>query len=269
MTYHIIICLALFVLMMGMLAWNRYPMGVIGLAALTLLVLAGILSPKAALTNFGNANVVIIMGMFIVGAGLKKTSLIGHLTTSIRKVTGGNFQMAYRSVILLAVFLTSILTSPAVCYAIVFPIMDSICEKFHVSKSKVQFPLCLTCITCAGVLPFGFAISEAAVFNGLMETYGYQMNFTALDFTMGRFPIMVLAVIWALFFAQKKHHFRTSRRNHFKSSREKQECRVVPGTEYLGSHHLCFDHRIFDFWGKIETHGLGRGIDWQPAVYFH
>lgn len=203
MTTNIIICLTLFVLMMGMLAWNRYPMGVIGLAALTLLVLTGVLPPKAALTNFGNANVVIIMGMFIVGAGLKKTSLIGHLTLSIRKATGGNFQMAYRSVILLAVLLTSILTSPAVCYAIVFPIMDSICEEFHVSKSKVQFPLCLICITCAGILPFGFAISEAAVFNGLMETYGYQMNFTALDFTLGRFPIMVLVIVWALFFAQK------------------------------------------------------------------
>ncbi len=33
------------------------------------------------------------------------------------------------------------LTSPMAAYAIAFPIMDSVCDEFGVSRSKAQFPL--------------------------------------------------------------------------------------------------------------------------------
>ena len=63
--------------------------------------------------------------MFVVGAGLRKTSLVTTITNFIRKVTGGSFKTAYCGIIVLAAILTSILTSPAVAYSIAFPIMDS------------------------------------------------------------------------------------------------------------------------------------------------
>lgn len=198
-----VICLTLFVLMMVSLAMNKVPMGVTGLATLAALVIFKCIEAKDALSCFGNANVIIIVGMFVVGAGLRKTTLIGKITEFIRKVTGGNFKFAYRGVIILAILLTSILTSPAVCFAIVFPIMDSICDEFGVSRSKVHFPLGMACIACCGILPFGFAISQAAVFSGLMETYGFTQSFTALEFTKGRWSAIVLVILWAFFIAPK------------------------------------------------------------------
>lgn len=203
MTMPMMICLTIFVLMMVLLATNKIPMGVTGLATLAALVIFKCIEAKDALSSFGNANVIIIVGMFVVGAGLRKTTLIVKITEVIRKVTRGNFKLAYRGVIILAIILTSILTSPAVCFAIVFPIMDSICDEFGVSRSKAQFPLGMACIACCGILPFGFAISQAAVFNGLMETYGFTTPFTALDFTRGRLPVIVLVVVWAFFLAPR------------------------------------------------------------------
>lgn len=81
--------------------------------------------------------------------------------------------------------------------------MDSICDEFGVSRSKVHFPLGMACIACCGILPFGFAISQAAVFSGLMETYGFTQSFTALEFTRGRWPAIVLVILWAFFIAPK------------------------------------------------------------------
>jgi sodium-dependent dicarboxylate transporter 2/3/5 len=203
MTAQIGICIAIFIFMMAMLAWNKYPMGVTALTAMALLVLFQCIKPADALASFGNSNAIIIVGMFVVGAGLRKTTLVTAISTFIRKVTGGNFKTAYRGVIILAVILTSLLTSPAVAFSIVFPIMDSVCDEFGVSRSKVHFPLCITCLACCAVLPFGFAISQAAVFNGLMETYGFTQHFTALDFTIGRLPVILLTVLWAFFLAPK------------------------------------------------------------------
>ena len=203
MNTAMIICVALFIIMMIMLVANKVPMGVTGLTILAMLVIFKCLDAKSALSSFGNANVIIIMGMFVVGAGLRKTTMITKITEYIRRVTNGNFEIAYKGIIILAVILTSIITSPAVCFAIVFPILDSICKEFDVSPSKVQFPLGMVCIGCCGILPFGFAISQAAVFDGLMETYGFDMHFTALDFTRGRLPIIAFVILWAFFIAKK------------------------------------------------------------------
>ena len=198
-----ICCIGIFVLMMLSFAWNKFPLGVTAGSALVLLVLTKCLDAASALSNFGSANAIIIAGMFVIGAGLKKLSIIGKVTKFIRKVTGGSFKWSYRGVIVLGILLTSFLTSPGVAYAIVFPILDSICDEFGVSRSKYQFPLAVACIACCAILPFGFAISEAAVFNGLMETYGFTQGFTPMDFTRGRLPIILVIIIWTFFLADK------------------------------------------------------------------
>lgn len=203
MTIQIMCCIGIFALMMVSFAWNKFPLGVTALAAMLLLVFTKCMDAKTALSNFGSANAIIIAGMFVIGAGLKKLSIIGKVTGFIRRITGGSFKWSYRGVIVLAILLTSFLTSPGVAYAIVFPIMDSICDEFGVSRSKYQFPLAAACVACCAILPFGFAISEAAVFNGLMETYGFTQGFTPMDFTRGRLPILFVVIIWAFFLADK------------------------------------------------------------------
>ena len=203
MTLHTGIVIAIFIVMIAMLVWNKYPMGVTGLVTLALLVLFRGLEPDEALSSFGNSNLIVIVGMFVVGAGLRKTSLVNKISDVIRKVTGGNFMKAYLGMILLAVILTTFLTSPTVVYSILFPIMDSVCDEYDVSPSKTQFPLFITGMSCCSILPFGYAISQAAVFDGLMETYGFTGHFRALDFTVGRLPMIPIVILWAMFLAPR------------------------------------------------------------------
>ena len=203
MTTQMIICMLTFLLMIISFALNKFPLGVTGGAALVILLLTGCIEPSVALTKLGSANVIIIVGMFVIGAGLKKLSIIDTITRFIRKVTGGSFIWSYRALIVLAFLLTSFITSPVVCYAIAFPLLDSVCDEYGESRSKYQFPLAVVCIACCAILPFGFAISQAAVFSGFMESYGFTQEFTAMDFTRARWPMAIIVILWAFFLAYK------------------------------------------------------------------
>lgn len=181
MTVQMIICMLTFLFMIVSFALNKFPLGVTGGMALVILLFTGCIEPDVALSKFGDGNVIIIVGMFVIGAGLRKLSLIDSLTSFIRKVTRGSFIWSYRGLVILAFLLTSFITSPVVAYAIVFPFLDSVCDEYGISRSKYQFPLAVVCIGCCGILPFGFAISQAAVFSGYMESYGFAQGFTAMD----------------------------------------------------------------------------------------
>lgn len=203
MNSQMIICLLLFVFMLVNFLLAKLPLGVIAGTTAALLVITGCTEATTVLGGIGSANAVTIGCMIILAAGLGRTSFPKKLTSGIRKITGGNYKLAYLGVLLIAVLLTSMLTSPMAAYAIVFPIMDSVCDEFGVSRSKAQFPLVVTTLACCAILPLGGAISQAAVYDGYMTTYGFTQGMTAMDFFYGRWPFVFIVLIWAYFIAPK------------------------------------------------------------------
>lgn len=204
MTIQMGICVALFVAMLISFLLGKLPLGVTAGTTAALLVLTGCTEAKTILGAIGNSNTVIIACMIILASGLGRTSFPAKVTAGIRKATKGNFRLAYLGVLLIAMLLTSMLTSPMAAYAIVFPIMDSVCDEFGVSRSKAQFPLMVICLGCCAILPLGASISQSAVYAGYMETYGFTQGFDAMDFFKGRWPMLFVAMAWAYFIAPKQ-----------------------------------------------------------------
>ena len=203
MTTQMGICIGLFVAMLISFLLNKLPLGVTAGTVAALLVVTGCTEAKTILSSIGNANTVTICCMIILASGLGRTSFPAKLTHGIRKITKGNYRLAYLGVILIGVALTSMLTSPMAAYAICFPIMDSVCDEFGVSRSKAQFPLLVICLGCCAILPLGGAISQSAVYAGYMETYGFTQGFDAMDFFKGRWPMVLVCIAWAYFIAPK------------------------------------------------------------------
>ena len=111
-------------------------------------MITGCTEAKTILNGIGSANTVIIACMIVLASGLGLTSFPHKMTAGIRRLTKGNFKLAYLGVLLIGVVMTSMLTSPMAAYAITFPIMDSVCDEFGVSRSKAQFPLMVICLGC-------------------------------------------------------------------------------------------------------------------------
>lgn len=203
MTLQMGICIGLFIAMLISFLLNKLPLGVTAGTVAALLVVTGCTEPKTILSSIGNANTVTICCMIILAAGLGKTSFPAKLTHGIRKITKGNYRLAYLGVLLIALALTSMLTSPMAAYAICFPIMDSVCDEFGVCRSKAQFPLLVVTLGCCAILPLGASISQSAVYAGYMETYGFTQGFGAMDFFKGRWPMILVCLGWAYFIAPK------------------------------------------------------------------
>ena len=62
MTLQIVFCIAIFLYMIVMLAWNKYPMGVTALTSMALLILFKCIGPANALSSFGKSYVLDYVG---------------------------------------------------------------------------------------------------------------------------------------------------------------------------------------------------------------
>ena len=198
------ICIIIFALSLVSYALNKIPMSLTAMLTMAALILTGCIEAGTALGGFASTNTVVIVGMFIISAGLNRTSFIDKLSNGIVKISGGSFNRAYLGYIILAALLTNFLTSPMVAYSIIFPLASTMCERFEKSPSKVQFALGVVCIGCCSVLPFGYAINATSQYNGYMEAYGFtDIVIQPLDFTLGRLPLMIMIILWAYFLAPK------------------------------------------------------------------
>lgn len=141
MTSTMTICIVIFVVSLVLYAINKLPMGVVGMATLAALVLTKCLDQKAALSHFANNNVVMMASMFVVSAGLSRTSLVDKFSAFINKATGGSFKRTYLCYLVLAAVLTNLMNSPGAVFCVVFPLAAQMCKEYNVSPSKVMFPL--------------------------------------------------------------------------------------------------------------------------------
>lgn len=203
MNTQILICCVIFVAMLVSFLIGKLSLGLIGALTAIALVVTGCATGADILSSIGSGNVVTVVCMIVLGAGLGRTSIPARITAVIRKITKGNYRLAYLGVLTIGLLLTSMLTSPMAAYSICFPIMDSVCDEFGVSRSKAQFPLLVVILSCAAILPLGASIGMATLFDGYMQTYGFTQGFTAMDSFKGRWPILFVVMAWAYFIAPK------------------------------------------------------------------
>lgn len=191
------ICIIIFVVSLILYGMNKLPMGVIGMGTILALVFTKCLDAKSALTYFSNNNVIMMASMFVVSAGLSRTSLVDQFSHFVMKLTGGSFRRTYACYLILAMILTNLMNSPGACFCVVFPLAAQMCKDYKVSPSKVMFPLGLVCVACCCVLPFGASIQESGIFQGFLDSYETGLTFRPIDYTIGRWPMLILAPLWA------------------------------------------------------------------------
>ena len=197
MNSQLVICIVIFVASLILYGSNKFPIGAVGMATIVALVLTKCLDAKSALSYFANNNVIMMASMFVVSAGLSRTSLVDKFSKAVVKLTGGSFKRTYLVYLILAAVLTNLMNSPGACYCIVFPLALQMCKEYNVSPSKVMFPLGMVCVACCCILPSGAAIQESGIFSGFLETYESEFTFSAMDFTKGRWPMLIIAPLWA------------------------------------------------------------------------
>ena len=134
------------------------PLEVTALAAVGLLLLFNIISIEDAVSGFSNNAVITIGAIFIISRSLVKTGFLEVLARFLYML-GGNSAWVTIAIFLFTVSLISGFINNTAAVAIFIPIVFKICQKFHISPTKILLPL-----------------SYAAILGGTLTLIGTSTN---------------------------------------------------------------------------------------------
>ncbi|MCM3359858.1 SLC13 family permease [Psychrobacillus sp. MER TA 171] len=166
---------------------NRIRADLVALLALLAFVITGILEPNEALVGFSNSVVIMIAGLFVVGAGIVRTGLAQSAGNLLLKWSGKSEQKLF---ILLLIITGSVgaFMSNTGTVALMLPIVISIAISINSSPSKYLIPLSYIS-SLSGLLtliatPANLIVSQVLVDNGYEKLGFFEIT-----------PVGIIAII--------------------------------------------------------------------------
>nr|WP_067298334.1 SLC13 family permease [Marinobacterium profundum] len=167
------------------------------MAALSLLSIAGILSPADALAGFGNSGLITVAAMFVVAAGMHAS---GAADLLIDRVLGnpaserGALARLFTPVVVLSAFLNN---TPVV--ATLIPAVHSWSRRIGIAPSKLMIPLSY-CAILGGTLTL-IGTSTNLIVNAQYQTLTGSPGFSLFAITAVGLPVALggLAFMWLFF----------------------------------------------------------------------
>lgn len=164
LSIDLIILFIVFAMLVTFFIFEVFALEVTALAATTILLFFNVLTVEEALSGFSNKAVITIGAMFILSRSLVKTGFLEVFADYIYTHVGNNKWITI-TVFLLIVSLLSGLINNTAAVALFIPLAINLCQKFHISPTKILLPL-----------------SYAAIFGGTLTLIGTSTNLIVSDF---------------------------------------------------------------------------------------
>lgn len=194
----------IFCLVLVGFAVNIIPMETTAMLGMMVLVFLGCLDASSAAAIFSSSTVLMLAPMFLIAAAFSKTQAIQQLSNLVVRVSKGSLKTIVAGYVLLALILVQLINSASAVFFIVYPLVLACCKDMSISPSKVIFPVGLSCMATAGVLPTASAISMCEVWRGYFTAYELtQFDYSVLDYCLSRVPMVICVVLFAIFYAPK------------------------------------------------------------------
>lgn len=199
------ICLLIFVFMIVIFFFKKIPMSFSAMLVVLLLVFTGCVDAKSALGSFANNTVVTMASMFVVAAGLTRTQMINKISSLLYKVTEGSFTKVLATYVLITCLLGQFVPSIVALFALVYPLVQNMCERMNISPSKMMFPIAIASVSTSFIIePIGPYATWFVTQNGYLESYGWTQ--TKLDMwseTLILLPVGLVTLVLAIFVIPK------------------------------------------------------------------
>ena len=140
------------------------PMEVTALGTVGLLLICNIINIDEAIAGFSNKAVITIGAIFIISKALVKTGFLEVLSDYLYKFGGNNKWLTFSIFFVTTAIISGFLNNTA-AVAIFIPLALKLCQKFHISPTKILLPL-----------------SYAAIFGGTLTLIGTSTNLIVNSF---------------------------------------------------------------------------------------
>ena len=155
------------------------PMEVTALGTIGLLLLFNIISIEEAISGFSNKAVITIGAIFNMSKSLVKTGFLEYLAAQLYKLAGNNKWISF-SIFFITVSIISGFINNTAAVAIFIPLAINLCQKFHVSPTKILLPLSYAAIFGGTLTLIG--TSTNLLVNSFLENTGTVQPFSMFEF---------------------------------------------------------------------------------------
>lgn len=198
------ICLIICALTIVGYIWGKWSMATVSLCSMILFILTGCVSSQDALANFGNTNGIMLMSMFVVAAGFRRTQFVRVVSSSVNALAKGSMTKIMAAYVIITIILAQFIQSPVVVFGIMSPMLAATCAEMNVSPSKVMYPLGIAAISTCSAFPLGSGATVFAELNAYLEANGYTEYLVTLTDPMKcRLPLVIACAVYCIFFAMK------------------------------------------------------------------
>ena len=201
MTTEIMIVLIVGLIMIACYCSGKFSYPAVAVAVIIVLEITGVLSAKEAWSGFASTTAILFASMFVLAAGLAKTSLLSKLATIIVP-EGSSERRAVMGCGLLSIFLT-MFSNTSSTMATLMPVCFNVAEKAGISPKRLLKPTVDLSSIWAAVLPVGMGLTAYSVSNELVASLGGDPTFTMLTFMIARLPIVLLITLFIFFVGYK------------------------------------------------------------------
>ena len=195
------ISITIFLITIVMFLSGKVALGMIGLTASVALQLTGVLPSATVWGNFTNTSVVMFVALFVLSAGLMKTSMIDRLVRKLSSVQGSQRTVLW-SCLGICIIMSIFMNSTAAVSAMI-PVILLICERSNVNARKIIKPCCDTANMWTASLPVGMGASSYLTTNLLIEQMGGTVEMGIFDNAIMKVPPLLATTAVYLFFSHK------------------------------------------------------------------
>lgn len=200
-----VIFLIIFAVMIILFFNRKIPMAFTSMGVIVALYVAGCVDKATVFAGFGNNNVLTMAGMFIVAAGLSRTQMVNNITKLLYRVNNGSFTRVLASYILVIFLLGQFVPSLPAMFAMVYPLVISMCKQLKCSPSKMMYPIAVTVVSTSFVIePIGPYAAWFVTQNGYLESYGWTGSPLSMwSETMVFLPTALVTLLLTIFVLPK------------------------------------------------------------------
>jgi len=214
----------------ALLAWNRYSPDLILMAGLTLLLLAGVLTPQAALAGLANEGMVTVGVLYLVVSGLRETGGISWISQTIlgrpRSLPGAQLRLML-PVAALSAFLNN---TPVV--ALFIPAVQDWAKRHRLSVSRLMIPLSYASIVGGTCTLIG--TSTNLVINGMLITETGTVGLGMFELAWVGLPAAVAVLVTTVVLSRLLPQRRSVMEQLADAREYTLEMLVVPGSPLVG-----------------------------------
>ena len=209
---------------------GKIPFSIISVGIILALIFTGVMTPAEAMSGFINTNVVMFVAMFVIGAGLTKTSLLDRAQSVVVRYKDNLPVLIFFSS-LVAGFLGCV-TSATATAAIMIPLLVGISAEIGVSRSKLLYPTMAVSNIATAMTFLGQGASNMT-WSEIMVKAGAEHPFQIWDFTIARIPVLIIAILYMVFIGYKLMPDIDNSKFHDTVNSTETGCRLTPAKEKI------------------------------------